>query len=152
MKHIIAVVLIFGFIKIGYAQSYQRQTYTPTEIRSQFNPTLAMKVLTEKQRRYDNSKIINCSQLMLLAVTKSYFTDDAQVINSSFILGADYYIADGNGFVILKIKRDGSYYNSYIFCGISSDVWNTFKSEGEAFSWGEAYRRNIEMYKCDCKN
>lgn len=95
---------------------------------------------------------ISCQELFEV-VTETYDSkDEVTCFNSKMLTKATYYELDGMGFVVGYIK--GSDYDftgkPYIFCGISSWQWSSFKMNGMANSWGEAFHEHIRNQLCDC--
>lgn len=98
------------------------------------------------------AQTISCQELYEV-VTENYDNRDAvNVMMSTMLTKAVYYTVDGNGFVVANIKRNDFDMQGapYIFCGISSQRWARFKSEGMYGSWGEAFHKYIRDYICDC--
>ena len=77
-------------------------------------------------------------------VRRTYPRESIDTSRSSWITGAEYYEAEGRGYLILGMKgRD------YIFAGVPRDVWEGFKS---APSLGKYYNSEIRgRYRFDLR-
>ncbi len=74
-------------------------------------------------------------------------------MDSSWLVKVEYYQVDyDGGLVIAYIKKNDYDFKGkpYIFCGISSQRWSAFKTEGLYGSYGEAFHKYIMDYTCDC--
>lgn len=98
------------------------------------------------------SQSISCQELFS-TVTSNYDTKDtASCYNSSMLAKVIYYEYENMGFVVAYIKS-GDYDFSgkpYIFCGISSYTWSSFKTNGMTGSWGESFHEYIMDQTCNC--
>ena len=95
---------------------------------------------------------ISCQELFNYVVEqydrKSYTT----CYGSTMLTKVDYYVVDGNGFVVGYIKQNEWDYKGqpYLFCGISNYTWSQFKMNGMTGSWGKAFHDYIMDYTCNC--
>ena len=64
----------------------------------------------------------------------------------------EYYELQNMGFVVAYIKSSDYDFTGkpYIFCGISSYTWSSFKTSGMMGSWGESFHEYIMDHTCDC--
>lgn len=95
---------------------------------------------------------MSCSEVYQI-VTENYdYRDVVTPINSTMLAKVTYYTLEGNGFVVARIKANQYDFQGkpYIFCGISSQRWARFKSEGMYGSWGESFHAYIREYTCNC--
>lgn len=95
---------------------------------------------------------MRCQELFN-AVTKKYESKDyVTCYNSSMLAKVEYYRLENMGFVVAYIKQNDYdiYGKPYIFCGISRERWNYFKSYGMYNSWGKAFHKYIIDYTCNC--
>ncbi len=95
---------------------------------------------------------ISCQKLFEI-VTEDYESkDEVTCYASTMLTKATYYQLEGMGFVVgyLKSSDYDIYGKPYIFCGISSARWRSFKSAGLYGSWGKAFHEYIREYTCDC--
>lgn len=94
----------------------------------------------------------SCSDLVSYAKLEDSYPDKVLPMGSSMLAKVEYYRVNGGGLVIAYIKKNDYDYTGtpYIFCGISSQRWAKFKSEGMFGSWGEAFHNYIREYTCDC--
>lgn len=98
------------------------------------------------------SQTISCQELFEI-VTENYDRiDRVTPLSSTMLAKVNYYTLEGAGFVVAYIKKnDFDFQGSpYIFCGISSQRWAKFKSEGMFGSWGESFHAYIRDYTCNC--
>lgn len=95
---------------------------------------------------------VSCNDLLKYAKSSDSYPDRVSPISSSMIAKAEYYRVDGGGLVIAYIKASDYDFTGkpYIFCGISSQRWSKFKSEGMYGSWGKAFHEYIREYTCNC--
>lgn len=93
-----------------------------------------------------------CSELVQYAKSEDSYPDRVIPVNSSMLAKAEYYQVDGGGLVIAYLKSNDYDYTGrpYIFCGISTQRWAKFKSEGMFGSYGKAFHEYIRDYTCDC--
>lgn len=93
-----------------------------------------------------------CNELVQYAKSEDSYPDRITPINSSMLAKAEYYQVNGGGLVIAYLKSNDYDYTGrpYIFCGISSQRWAKFKSEGMFGSWGESFHAYIRDYTCNC--
>jgi len=98
-----------------------------------------------------NAQSTSCQELFE-AVTEYYTDDSAGCFGSTMLIKVEYYRIDGNGYVIAYIKRNDYDFRGspYIFCGISQQRWNYFKTNGIYGSWGESFHEYIRDYTCNC--
>jgi hypothetical protein len=80
---------------------------------------------------------------------------DHDLITSSWLYKVDGYEYEGIIFVIAQVKRKNSLLkelDTYIFCGISKDDWESFKDRFPytILSIGEKFKKYIYDYKCNC--
>jgi len=95
---------------------------------------------------------VSCQELFEI-VTENYDNRDfVTPIGSSMLAKVTHYTVEGNGFVVAYIKSNQYDFTGkpYIFCGISSQRWSSFKSEGMFGSWGESFHEYIRDYTCNC--
>ncbi|WP_186990409.1 hypothetical protein [Constantimarinum furrinae] len=95
---------------------------------------------------------ISCQELFRI-VTENYDSKNtATCYGSSMLVKANYYRLEGMGFVVAYIKSSDYDFKGkpYIFCGISTQRWNTFKNNGMLGSWGESFHEYIRDFTCDC--
>lgn len=95
---------------------------------------------------------ISCQKVFDI-VTEDYdYRDVLNPLMSTMLAKVTYYTLDGNGFVVAYIKKNEYDFQGkpYIFCGISSQRWSKFKSEGMFGSWGESFHAYIREYTCNC--
>lgn len=99
-----------------------------------------------------SAQTASCSDLVSYARSSDSYPDKVNPYGSSMLAKAEYYEVDGGGLVIAYIKSNDYDYTGkpYIFCGISSQRWAKFKSEGMYGSWGESFHTYIMDYTCDC--
>ena len=69
-------------------------------------------------------------------VRQTYTGEATEAFQSSWIRAAEYYPADGRGYLIINMRG-----KDYIFKGVPSSVWQGFKS---ASSPGRYYHDNIK--------
>lgn len=94
-----------------------------------------------------------CSELVQYAKSEDPYPDRVAPYGSSMLAKAEFYEVDGGGLVIAYIKQNDYDFSGkpYIFCGISSQRWAKFKSEGMySGSYGKAFHAYIMDYTCDC--
>ena len=95
-----------------------------------------------------------CSELVQYAKSEDPYPDRVTPYGSSMLAKAEFYEVDGGGLVIAYIKENDYDYSGkpYIFCGISSQRWSKFKSEGiYGGSYGKAFHAYIMDYTCNCR-
>lgn len=94
----------------------------------------------------------SCSDLVRYAKSEDSYPDTVRPITSSMLAKVEYYEVDGGGLVLAYIKKNEYDFTGspYIFCGISSQRWSKFKSEGMYGSWGESFHAYIREYTCNC--
>lgn len=94
----------------------------------------------------------SCSDLVSYAKSEDSYPDRVLPMGSSMLAKVEYYRVNGGGLVIAYIKKNDYDYTGtpYIFCGISSQRWAKFKSEGMFGSWGESFHAYIREYTCNC--
>src|SRR5690606_12616903 len=98
------------------------------------------------------AQTMSCQEVLEI-VTENYdYRDNVTPIGSTMLSKATYYTVDGEGFVVAYIKSNQYDFQGrpYIFCGISSQRWTKFKSEGMYGSWGESFHAYIREYTCNC--
>jgi len=101
--------------------------------------------------RLSSAQEISCQKLYE-TITSQYDSESSvSCIGSSLLAKATYYTLDDMGFVIAYIKENEYDINGkpYIFCGISSQRWSYFKSDG-IYSWGKSFHKYIRDYTCNC--
>ena len=99
-----------------------------------------------------NGQSISCQELFNVVTSDYDYSDETSCYGSSMLARVGYYEYNNMGFVVAYIK-DSEYDFSgdpYIFCGISSYTWNSFKSSGMTGSWGESFHEYIMDNKCNC--
>lgn len=91
----------------------------------------------------------SCSDLINALQKKAGYGETVNATGSSAISKAVRYTYDGQGYVIVYFSG----YNStpYVFCDISSTRWSSFKSAGNAGSWGKAFNDYIKGRDCNCR-
>lgn len=94
----------------------------------------------------------SCHELVQYAKSEDSYPDRITPINSSMLAKAEYYKVNGGGLVIAYLKSNDYDFTGrpYIFCGISTQRWAKFKSEGMFGSYGKAFHEYIRDYTCDC--
>lgn len=94
----------------------------------------------------------SCNDLVRYAKSEDSYPDTVRPITSSMLAKVEYYEVNGGGLVIAYIKKNDYDFTGspYIFCGISSQRWAKFKSEGMYGSWGESFHAYIREYTCNC--
>ncbi len=99
-----------------------------------------------------NAQGTSCSDLVRYAKSSDSYPDRVSPLTSSMLAKAEYYQVDGGGLVIAYLKSSDYDFSGkpYIFCGISSQRWAKFKSEGMYGSYGKAFHDYIMDYTCDC--
>ena len=95
---------------------------------------------------------VNCQELIRAVKQAKTYSDNVSCFTSSMLVKATYYEAENMGFVVAYIKKNEyDYYGRpYIFCGISSQRWSYFKSNGTFGSWGKSFHTYILDYACNC--
>ena len=95
---------------------------------------------------------VSCQELFEVVTSDYDNSDQTSCFGSTMLAKAEYYEYNNVGFVVGYIKSndfdfDGS---PYIFCGISSYTWSSFKSDGMTGSWGKSFHKYIMDSKCNC--
>ncbi len=99
-----------------------------------------------------NAQSISCQELYDFIVEEYDSKDQVTCYGSSMLTKVTRYTYDGNGFVVAFIKQNDYDFRGspYIFCGVSSWTWSSFKISGMGDSWGEAFHEYIFGHKCAC--
>lgn len=95
---------------------------------------------------------ITCQELFE-TITENYDTkDNINCFGSSALIKITYYRLNNTGFAVAYIKKNDYDYKGqpYVFCGISQQLWSSFKAEGLVGSWGKAFNEYIMDNKCNC--
>lgn len=95
---------------------------------------------------------VSCNDLVNYAKAKDPYPDVVRTYGSSMLVKAEYYEVEDTGLVIAYIRKNEYDFTGkpYIFCGISSRRWSTFKIEGITGSYGKAFHAYIMDYTCNC--
>lgn len=95
---------------------------------------------------------ISCQELFEIVTTDYDSKSTTMAYGSSMLAKVEYYKLEGTGFVVAYIKDNSYDYSGtpYIFCGISSQRWNNFTTEGIYSSYGKAFHKYIMDYTCNC--
>lgn len=99
-----------------------------------------------------NAQSISCQELFEIVTEKYDSKDEVTCFNSEMLTKATHYEVEGMGFVVGYIKSNNYDFRGkpYIFCGVSSWQWSSFKMNGMSNSWGEAFHEYIRNKICDC--
>lgn len=156
MKKII-FILICGFSLNGFSQTnYMSEPAQYNSYQAPYNLDLINRVLSEKQRNYDNSRKISCNDLIVSVMDLADSTPYVPIKTSTMLSGVRYYVYQGKGYLIVYIKDDeNDFYDEddlpYIYCGISQDRWEKFVNYGKNYSWGKSFDYYIKGYSCGCR-
>jgi hypothetical protein len=98
------------------------------------------------------SQSITCQELKEVIEEEAKMEKSVTCFGSSALVKAEYYSYDGEGFVIVYLKSNDYHFRGkpYVYCGISSNRWNKFVSEGGFGSLGKSFVAYIKSYKCNC--
>ena len=98
------------------------------------------------------SQSISCQKLFSTVVNNYDYNDATSCFGSTMLAKVEYYKLDNTGYVVAYIKDSEYDYSGdpYIFCGISSYTWSSFKTNGMMGSWGESFHEYIMDRKCNC--
>jgi hypothetical protein len=103
------------------------------------------------QGTHSYTQTTSCQRLYE-TVTKNNTPTTVTCLGSTMLVKVEYYTYQGTGYVVGYIKSNQYDYKGspYIFCGISSFVWSSFRSKGMTDSWGKAFHEYIMNKKCNC--
>jgi len=98
------------------------------------------------------SQTISCQELYETVTKNNRPTSSATCMGSTMLAKAEYYTYQGTGYVVAYIKKNQYDFKGtpYIFCGVSSYRWSSFRSKGMTGSWGTAFHEHIMDNKCNC--
>jgi hypothetical protein len=98
------------------------------------------------------AQTMSCQEAMEVVFENYDYKDNVVPNGSAMLAKATYYTIEGSGYVVayMKSNKYDLQGRPYIFCGISSQQWAKFKSEGTFRSWGEAFQNYIMNYTCNC--
>jgi len=98
------------------------------------------------------AQTMSCQEVYEIVTEQYDSKDTVNCYMSTMLAKATYYQLEGMGFVVAYIKRNKFDMRGkpYIFCGISSTRWRSFKSGGMYGSWGKSFHKYIREYTCDC--
>jgi hypothetical protein len=102
-------------------------------------------IIANSQNSYD--------QIIQNLKSNSEYSDSVLCIGSTMLAKAEYYFNDSIGYVVIYIKRteDDIFGKPYLFCGISSQRWQSFRNGGLS-SWGQSYHDYIKPYVCNSQS
>jgi hypothetical protein len=101
-----------------------------------------------------NAQSVSCETLMrAIKDDADYFGEVGSfaLLSSDFLKEVKAYEYDGSLFVIAVFKsKPGEFLpRSYVFCGVPSSNWNSFKN-GFTGTYGERFHQYIIDYVCNC--
>jgi hypothetical protein len=98
-----------------------------------------------------SAQSISCQELYEGILDNASKTGSVSCYGSDALVKAEYYTYDNEGYVIIYFKNStfDTQGSPYVFCGISSYKWSSFKASGIS-GWGEAYHEYIKNYRCNC--
>jgi hypothetical protein len=100
------------------------------------------------------AQTMSCQEAMEIVFENYDYKDNVVPIGSTMLAKATYYTIEGSGYVVAYMKSNQYDLQGrpYIFCGISSQQWAKFKSDGTYGSWGESFQNYIMNYTCNCNS
>ena len=132
--------------------SENKKNYTPlkSKIMSKIIVLIVSAFLIAGVEAY--SQTISCQELYETVTKNNRPTSTVTCMGSTMLVKAEYYTYQRNGYVVAYIKKNQYDFRGtpYIFCGISSYRWSTFRANGMSGSWGKAFHEHIMDNKCDC--
>ena len=159
---ITATILLLSTYSFAQSRSrglYDNYRFNGSQSVPKYQGGLADDVARMQERRWQeerNSQMhstnkISCSKLTEM-VTRAGYTDMTNCIGSSMLTKAYFFVYNKVGFVIVYIKKNeyDTYGSPYIYCGISSQRWSSFKNGG-INSWGKSFHAFISDNVCNCE-